>query len=108
MRVRKANLTNTILKNAKLDSADLTNTKLGDADLGGADLAGAYLTDSDLSGAYLTGAVLTGAVLFQVKGLTQGQLNLACANPDNPPNLGQLRDAETGAPLEWRGKPCRE
>ena len=106
--LRKANLTNTILKNAKLDSADLTSTNLGGADLGGADLAGAYLTDSDLSGAYLTGADLTGAVLFSVKGLTQGQLNLACANPDNPPNLGRLCDAETGAPLEWRDRRCGE
>ena len=106
--LRKANLTNTILKSAKLDSADLTSTNLGGADLGGAYLAGAYLTDSDLSGAYLTGADLTGAVLFRVKGLTQSQLNLACANPDNPPNLGRLCDAETGAPLEWRERRCGE
>ena len=106
--LRNAVLTNAVLINATLDSADLTSTNLSGAALSGSDLTGVYLTDSDLDGAYLTKADLTGAVLFRVKGLTQGQLNLACADPDNPPNLHGARDAKTGKPLEWRGKPCEE
>ena len=38
-------------------------------------------------------------------GLTQAQLDTACANPKTPPMLEGLMDAETGEPLVWRGKP---
>lgn len=106
--LRNAVLTDAVLINATLGSADLTNTNLSGANLSGSELTGVNLTDSDLDGAYLTNSDLSGAVLFNVKGLTQGQLNLACANPDNPPKLHGARDAETGKPLEWRDKPCEE
>ena len=57
---------------------------------------------------HLSETNLTGTQLAGVKSLTQRQLDQACANPENPPKLSGLRDAETGEPLEWRGKPCGE
>ena len=121
-----ANLTDAVLTDAKFYPANLTvqeqnksrNTFLfSGADLSQANLSNAFLTganltradlSADLSGTVLVQANLTGAFLSGAKGLTQGHLNQACGDPDNPPDLGSLRDAETGAPLEWRGKPCRK
>ena len=41
-----------------------------------------------------------------VNGLIQEQLDQACSDPDNPPDLGGIvLDAGTGKPLVWRGKP---
>ena len=59
------------------------------------------LWNTELSNTNLTNADLVAGI-----GLAQDQLDQACADPDNPPKLGGLCDAETGAPLEWRGKPC--
>ena len=124
MRLFKANLTDVDLTDAKFypvnltvqkqhksielfqACADLTTVNLSNAFLTGANLTKADLS-ADLSGAILVGANLTDAFLSNAKGLTQGQLDQACTDPDNPPNLGSLRDAETGVPLEWHDKPCR-
>ena len=35
----------------------------------------------------------------------QYQLDAARADPDNPPKLDGVLDAETGKPLVWRGGP---
>ena len=77
-------------------------------DLMGANLPYAQLAGANLTDALLLNVNLTGAILAQVKGLTQGQLDLACADPGNPPQLGGLCDGETGKPLKWRGPPCRK
>ena len=82
--------------------------------LANADLSGTVLSHSDLSGAVfhntkLSGTDFTGGSLPDarpVTGLTQEQLDQACAEPDNPPKLEGVRDAETDEPLVWRGKPC--
>ncbi len=103
------------LSSAKLDGSDLSG-----ASLQGADLSGSYLTDAILSGANLSNANLSGATLVRanlsnvilahdgekpVTGLTQNQLDQACADPNNPPKLGGVVfDAETGKTLVWRGK----
>ena len=101
-------LTAANLTRANLTSANLTRAHLADTNLTGASLAGANLTDACLTSACLAEADLTDTVLFGANGLTQVQLDQACADPDdNPPDLRGLCDAETGAPLKWRSKPCR-
>ena len=109
----KANLTDVVLTNAifypsNLTARDRNNSKFifACADLCSANLSNAFLTGADLTRAHLAGANLTGTQLVGAKGLTQEQLNQACADPDDPPNLSNLRDAATDAPLEWRGPPC--
>ncbi len=131
----RANLSRTswiyaIVKDALLDGADLSQaiiqeTNLSNANLSGADLSGVVFEKTDLSGVNLSGANLSGTnlsitiwnrsiVMFPVEGgtskagvrnLTQVQLDLACADPNNPPRLDSVIDAETGKPLVWRGKP---
>ena len=99
---------NTKLDEIFLDGADLTKADLARAFLINADLTGVSLEGSNLAGADLLGANLSGASLNGVKGLTQDQLDQACADFDNPPKLAGTHDSETGVPLEWRGQPCRE
>ena len=76
--------------------------------LHGADLSYANLTGANLTGAVLFNVNLTGTILIKAKGLTQAQLEIACADPANPPRLDGLCDAETGNLLRWRGPPCRK
>lgn len=102
-----ANLNTTFLTNSFLTNAILTNANLNNANLVGADLTGATLVEANLAKAVLSGADLTGAYLMRARDLTQRQLDQARADPDNPPMLGGLRDAETDLPLEWHGKPCK-
>ena len=68
-------------------------------------MAGATLSDTDLSGTHFYHPH-GGKATNPVTGLTQDQLDEACADPDNPPKLDGVLDAETGKPLVWRGKPC--
>ena len=98
-----ADLTEAYLLSVNLSSANLTSAKLNHTKLVGANLADAILSEADLTGTDVSYANLTGAVLSKTKGLTQGQLDRARADPANPPKLDGLRDAETGNPLEWRG-----
>ena len=86
----------------KLTGADLSKANLADVNLTGAMLLNtnlrlAYLIGTDLTGVHLSGATET-------FGLTQGQLDLAQAAPDYPPDLGGLGDVDTGKHLEWRGR----
>ena len=124
-RLRKAILHRSILRGANLSGAMLQDTNLSDASLFSADLSDANLESADLSrtefaaadltNADLTDAVLTGASFSRrgrrgnprlpAKGLTQAQLDEASSNPDNPPNLEGVLDAETGEQLVWRVKP---
>ena len=118
VRLFKANLTDADLTDAKFFPANLTvqdqekskKLKLSSAgaDLAGTNFSNAFLTVADLTRVHLSGTNLTGTQLAGVKSLTQRQLDQACANPENPPNLSNLRDPATDLPLEWRGKPCRK
>ena len=114
--LQRANLSGAMLRYADLSGADLQRANLSGANLWQANLSGALLWNADFSGALLRGANLSGAELCRVQGplpaeetsatgLTQEQLDEACAHPDNPPELAGVRDAETGKPLVWRGKP---
>jgi len=76
----KANLSNVELWEADLKFAELREADLVDAELWWADLWGAVLTGADLSGAELYRADLTGASLWNVRNLTQEQLNESCGN----------------------------
>ena len=96
-------LTGANLADADLTRANLISVTLISVNLTRANLTDAYLTAAILTGANLTDAILTDADLSEAKGLTQKQLDQACADPGNPPQLGGLCDAETGARLEWRG-----
>ena len=112
---RRTNLSDTKLCSAKMVFAKLKNADLMDACLCNArlvhtDLTDTYLMGADLSKARLLGAILSGASLsasgqHPVKGLTQAQLDRACADPDRPPSLTGVLDAKTGQPLVWRGEP---
>lgn len=110
----------TNLSNADLIRADLSHTNLLGANLSGTNFWGANLTGAELSGANLGGAhlyraslkwaVLSGAMLSgpdgqrPVTGLTQAQLDKACAYADDPPELDGVLELKTDTPLVWRGK----
>ena len=104
-----ADLSGAHMDSAHLYDADFTKANLSGvkfpgamfnrAKLGGANLEGACLEDAGLSCADLSGCGQNPAI-----GLTQSQLDKACANENQPPKLGGVVDAETGEPLVWRGR----
>ncbi len=123
-----ANLQEVNLSGAHIQYSDLSNanigadlsgsffleSKLSQAHILGSDLSGARILRTDMSGALLRDTNLTGTYFYDprggtgsspVTGLTQAQLDAARADPDNPPRLDGVLDAETGKPLVWRGKP---
>ena len=111
-----ANLDGAILSNASLGRANLSGAILLDAILSDANLDGAILPDAFLNGADLADANLTGASFSSdqetgqwspATGLTQAQLDVACSDPDNPPDLEGVLDAD-GNQLVWQGRPCEE
>ena len=116
---------------AKLHNASFTGANLQSADLSGAELPGATLQDTDMRSAWLIGTDLSGAKLWNAdlsnaslyntnltgtefnylheiispkpaRGLTQSQLDEATSDPENPPLLEGVTDAETGKQLVWR------
>ena len=96
-----------------LDSANLSKAIFRSADLLNAGFADTNLTDADLVDANLTGASFIrdrgiGGRLNPATGLTQAQLDEARSDPDNPPRLEGVLDAETGEQLVWRGRPLDE
>ena len=117
-RLTKANLSDAILprahlsgarfRRANLSGAQLRRADLSDAKFWGANLSEAMLQDANLSGADLCGVDAKSSQYEEpARGLTQAQLNEACADQDNPPKLDGVLDAKTGKPLVWRGKPCK-
>ena len=105
----RVNLSEARLMSANLMGADLFGAKLIEADLSGAKLMGATLTLADFSEAVLSEANLSEALLFDAENLTQVQLDQACADIDRRPKFSpNAVDAETGEPLIWRGKSCRD
>lgn len=75
-----ANLDDADLQRANLQEVDLQGATLKNADLTGAVLQGANLRGADLGGVRLDGTYLQGASLAGVRGLTQAQLDRACAD----------------------------
>ena len=85
---------------------DLTGANIAHANLSGASLrGGAELSGANLSTYDLSGNSEPWHTAWPATGLTQAQLDEACADPDNPPRLDGVLDAETGKLLVWRGKP---
>ena len=110
-----AHLDSAHLRGVKLMGARLIAAELRDVDFLGADLSRADFTLTKLEGASFEYAKLSGASFAfpfdsdeiptpgSASGLTQEQLDYARADPENPPYLGGVRDAETGKQLVWRG-----
>ena len=97
------------LRELNLTGGHLLNTaNLINADLLWSDLDGAQLGEANLANANLFGACLSGTYLKGCKGLTQEQVDQASAEPDNPPNLEGMVDAETGKPLVWRVEAAKQ
>ena len=104
------------LRGADLSGADLSNARLGHVDLSGAelscaDLSGAWLDQAWVAGASFQGADVSGTWFssekpfsYRVRGLTQDQLDEACADPEDRPKIEGLV-GQHGAPLQWRGRP---
>lgn len=99
------------LSGAKFWEADMSGTSLSLADLTEADFWNANLHEVDFSKSNLSGARFANTGypgIAELRGLTQAQLDEARADPENPPLLDNVLDAETGEPLMWRGKALEE
>lgn len=109
------------LQGAVMADANLPNTKFDSATLYGVDFSNSEMSEADLSNTFLPYSTLTGANLYQTNltgtdlsgffsegsteyhpptGLTQSQLDEACAAPDNPPKLAE------NSGLIWNPRPC--
>ena len=113
----------TDLSEARLCSARLAFAKLSKANLSGACVCRAWLTRTDLSGADLTDASVHGALRWgpivsgtrfssdgmrPARDMVQSELDICVADPDGPPKLDGVRDAESGEPLRWNGRSLGE
>ena len=95
------------LAHARWSEVDLTGVDFGHAeDMHGAIFESVDMTDAKFVETNLTGVDFTGGGEGPVRGLTQRQLDDACADRDMPPNLDGVTDAKTGEPLVWRGATC--
>ena len=104
-----SNLAHSQMKRANLSGVVFFKADLYRADLTEADLSGAILTGANLDKSVLTGTKFSSvAGVLPAKGLTQSQLDDARADPNNPPKLEGVDDAETGKPLVWQGRPLRD
>jgi uncharacterized protein YjbI with pentapeptide repeats len=77
-----ADFSNTTALYMCMSYANFTDVSFRNADLSGANLSHSNLTRADLSGAKLSITSLKGADLSTVKGLTQAQLDRACADSE--------------------------
>ena len=117
--LRKVNLSGSSLLGAKLDFALLKDAKFSGADLLGAKLCWADIENTDFSLAHFYSVNLSGTHFKSVQvspfehdvsetsltRVTQSQLDQARADPNCPPKLEGIVDAETGETLVWRGQP---
>ena len=110
-RLSGADMSGTSLPNATLSKASLEGVDFSEAQLAEADMSGTTLASADLNGAKMLDVNLSGTDLRGSSaefsnhrnppvGLTQAQLDDACADLDNPPKL----DPDSG--LVWNPKPC--
>ena len=105
--IRNSDLSDTNFLGSNLSRARILKSKLSGAEILRTDMSGATLRDTDLSGTYFYNPH-SGTATDLATGLTQAQLDEACADPDNPPKLDGVLDAVTGKPLVWRGQPCHK
>ena len=107
VQIKTSDLSGTHFLRSKLPRARIFKSKLSGAEILRTDMSGAILRDTDLSGTYFYNPH-SGTATDLATGLTQAQLDEACADPDNPPKLDGVLDAETRNPLVWRGQPCND
>ena len=103
-----ANLRGSDLTGSLMSGADFTNANLSRTVLHGAELWRANLSGANLLGADISGAIFSDRLEGVAIGLTQAQIDSAMADPDDPPILDGVMDADTGEPLVWRGGVGRE
>ncbi|QAY94002.1 dsDNA nuclease domain-containing protein [Pseudomonas sp. ACM7] len=77
----------TSLTASDFSKADFTQADFTDADLSFSELQETNLSNAKLSNTRLSDADLSGANMIGVIGLTQGMLDTACSNTNNPPKL---------------------
>ena len=104
VKLRGANLNLMNLQLVVLTHSDLTNSFWI-----GTNFEGALFMRTNLSGAFFPSAKIAGADFsgdgnFPAMNLTQSQLDRAHFDPNNPPLLKGVVDAE-GEPLVWRRRP---
>lgn len=104
---RRADLTGASLRSVGLAGADFTDAVLAGANLTGARFVPLRDEYSDLAG-FVDYETYESPREMVAEGLTQEQLDAAVADPELPPLLDELLDAETGEPLVWRGGPVPE
>ena len=100
-RLAGANFSGSRMLLAELSGTDLQGAVMSDTHLTLVKLTGASLHRTKLSGTDLSGFHGEGSTTTHPPtGLTQTQLDQACADPDNPPKL----DEDSG--LVWNPQPC--
>ena len=102
-----SDLSNTYFLHSKLPGAHISKSNLSGAEIKRTNMSGAKIPDTDLSGTRFYGHARE-VTSDPVIGLTQAQVDEACADPDNPPKLDGVLDAETGEPLVWHDKSCKD
>ena len=84
--------------NARLAGAIVTSANATYSNFSGADLSGANFRDTELQGAVFDGTDLGGTRLNRSYDLSDSQIELACASPNDPPILPNH--------LEWTERRC--
>lgn len=112
---------NSAVMSAALDDQESLGTimievDLTDSDLSGADLSNVVMAYANLTGAQLFSTTLSGSDLSQAifsengrhpaEGMTQADLDEACADASGGPRLDGVTDIDTDRPLVWRSKTC--
>ena len=114
--IQHANLSRVEIKDSDLSDTFFLDSNLSNAQILRSDLSGSTILRTDMSGATLHDTNLSGTYFYDpdggtatspVTGLTQAQLDQACADSDNPPKLDHVLDAETGKPLVWNPRATR-
>lgn len=106
------NLIGADLRYARFWSLNLSYAHFGGAICIGAVFGKVNFTEVNLAGANLTGADFTGESIDDREskekcfGLTQQQVDLACADPNERPIFAGVIDPETGKEITWQGDPC--
>lgn len=98
--LHRARFVDADLINANLSHNDLRSADFTEADLSGAKLEGSRLKWATFLRADLADADFTSADLSGAKGLTQDQLDKACASIEEPPILSQRGN------LKWKPRNC--
>lgn len=101
---RRTDFCGSVFRCMNLSGIDFSDSQLCKVAFINSDLSDACFTRANLSGAIFDGTYPSGRPPKPAINLTQAQLDVAFADPDNPPKLEGLIDPDTKQPLVWRGK----